>query len=182
MRPRPDKVWVTVITRPDGIQDVTVHPTEFAATGAVCRYVIEEWPKRYFSSHEMPRGTYVTDFFTDQEKDSYQILERNVEYGGFETELEKPLVLAELFDLGTVCPSQWEGKTDDGKRVYIRYRWGYLNLDVDGETILGRQVGDEYGGLMDYTQLQYWLADVVMLPDYQMKSVWEEEETTGGSP
>ena len=33
------------------------------------------------------------------------------------------------------CPSQWEGETEDGKEVYIRYRWGYGRIDLDGETI-----------------------------------------------
>ncbi|MCA1480782.1 hypothetical protein, partial [Bradyrhizobium sp. NBAIM08] len=46
------------------------------------------------------------------------------------------------------CPSQWEGVTDDGRVVYIRYRWGALTagagytLDeaVDAE-LFGAQVG-----------------------------------------
>lgn len=31
------------------------------------------------------------------------------------------------------CPSQWEGKLSDGRKVYIRYRWGTLTVHV-GET------------------------------------------------
>jgi hypothetical protein len=26
------------------------------------------------------------------------------------------------------CPSQWEGKTKDGRAVYIRFRWGNLSV------------------------------------------------------
>lgn len=33
------------------------------------------------------------------------------------------------------CPSQWDAETTDGQSVYIRVRHGYLNLDVDDETI-----------------------------------------------
>lgn len=28
------------------------------------------------------------------------------------------------------CPSQWDGKTDDGRYVYIRYRYGEGRIDV----------------------------------------------------
>ena len=28
------------------------------------------------------------------------------------------------------CPSQWEGITDDNRRVYVRYRWGNLSVRV----------------------------------------------------
>ncbi len=30
----------------------------------------------------------------------------------------------------TACPTQWEGKTDDGQRVYARYRGGRLAVYV----------------------------------------------------
>jgi hypothetical protein len=41
------------------------------------------------------------------------------------------------------CPSQWEGTTNEGKRVYARYRWGFLRVDVDDETIFAEQIGKE---------------------------------------
>jgi len=40
------------------------------------------------------------------------------------------LVLKELKMTCDVCPSQWEGKTEDGKTVYILYRWGCLSAGV----------------------------------------------------
>lgn len=30
----------------------------------------------------------------------------------------------------SICPSQWEGMTEDHKLVYIRYRWGHLCVSV----------------------------------------------------
>lgn len=42
--------------------------------------------------------------------------------------------LTELVQTCTACPAQWEGKTDDGQYVYIRYRWGILRAGV-GPTI-----------------------------------------------
>jgi hypothetical protein len=60
------------------------------------------------------------------------------------------------------CPSQWEGITDKGRPVYVRYRYGVLSVEVGdpGATvnqmmssaeqneycILSRQLGDEYDG------------------------------------
>lgn len=41
------------------------------------------------------------------------------------------------------CPSQWEGTTSEGKRVYARYRWGFLRVDVDNETVFAKQIGKE---------------------------------------
>jgi hypothetical protein len=28
------------------------------------------------------------------------------------------------------CPSQWEGKLKSGRMIYVRYRWGTLNICV----------------------------------------------------
>ena len=30
----------------------------------------------------------------------------------------------------SACPAQWEGLTDDGKDVYVRYRSGWLSIEV----------------------------------------------------
>jgi hypothetical protein len=32
------------------------------------------------------------------------------------------------------CPSQWEGETDDGREIYIRYRHGSLSWGI-GDTL-----------------------------------------------
>ena len=51
------------------------------------------------------------------------------------------------------CPSQWEGETTDGKYIYIRYRWGYLSVDVDGKEIFGLHVGSNTGGVMSEKEM-----------------------------
>jgi hypothetical protein len=38
--------------------------------------------------------------------------------------------LVELHEEGTSAPAQWNGKTDDGRNVYVRYRWGCLRVYV----------------------------------------------------
>jgi hypothetical protein len=56
------------------------------------------------------------------------------------------------------CPSQWEGHLDDGRMIYVRYRWGWLTVSVsdepttdvfdavDGTEIHEAQMGHEYDG------------------------------------
>lgn len=46
--------------------------------------------------------------------------------------MEKIVKLIKTCD---ACPSQWEGKTDKGEKVYIRYRWGCLRVSKsDGKS------------------------------------------------
>ena len=42
--------------------------------------------------------------------------------------------VTELRQTCEMCPSQWEGRTDDGRYVYIRYRHGSLTVDT-GQTM-----------------------------------------------
>lgn len=50
------------------------------------------------------------------------------------------------------CPSQWSARTKEGREVYIRYRWGWLTVELDGpfgELIYEGEHGDEWDGYMD---------------------------------
>ena len=38
--------------------------------------------------------------------------------------------IVKLYQTCPACPSQWEGETDDGRSVYIRYRYGRLTMSV----------------------------------------------------
>jgi hypothetical protein len=40
------------------------------------------------------------------------------------------LVVTELVRTSLASPSQWEGKTKDGRAIYIRYRSGWLEVGV----------------------------------------------------
>jgi hypothetical protein len=37
---------------------------------------------------------------------------------------------ANLYQTCDVCPSQWEGRTPDDRPIYIRYRWGVLEIGI----------------------------------------------------
>ena len=30
----------------------------------------------------------------------------------------------------SACPAQWEGITEDNRKIYVRYRWGYLSVRI----------------------------------------------------
>ena len=59
------------------------------------------------------------------------------------------------------CPSQWEGMTEEGLYVYIRYRWGYLSASVGREDVYGKRIGDGYDGVLDDTEMEFALRDVM---------------------
>jgi len=73
--------------------------------------------------------------------------------------LVRPLKLVSLTQTCGACPSQWNAMTDDGRQVYIRYRWGYLSVcvgeagdtteyaGVRGDPFFGEQHGDLLEGV-----------------------------------
>lgn len=95
-------------------------------------------------------------------------------------------------------PAQWEGETEDGREVYVRYRHGQLRAYVgnpelpdfywrDGEKIVNRQIGDEYDGLMDTpemlkrTGLEYdgdisKIDDLETIDEYLGEAEWQLRE------
>lgn len=65
------------------------------------------------------------------------------------------------------CPSQWEGKLSDGRMIYVRFRWGSLNISVSpkptddimdavgGEHVFGTDLlGHPLDGYMEYSKLK----------------------------
>jgi len=73
------------------------------------------------------------------------------------------------------CPSQWEGRLDDGRYLYVRYRFGTLRCSVGPtlddaifsdamETVYIEQAGDDLDGFMTYEDLRERVAEVLTLP------------------
>ena len=71
------------------------------------------------------------------------------------------------------CPSQWEGKTKDGRAVYIRFRWGCLSVNVgksiddairNNRTIFEWQDKDRWNSLMENPQLVTLTRGVLQFP------------------
>lgn len=67
------------------------------------------------------------------------------------------------------CPTQYEAKLEDGRLVYLRYRWGYLSIRaspcetdnihdaISGEEVLGESRGDDFHGSMDRDEVISYL-------------------------
>lgn len=63
------------------------------------------------------------------------------------------------------CPSQWEGYTKDGERLYIRYRYGFLRMTLDNKEIYSAQHGDGWDGLISEKKVRKILKEL----DYTIK-------------
>lgn len=44
--------------------------------------------------------------------------------------MKQKAILIEMSNTCYACPSQWEGKLNDGRLVYVRYRYGGLSIRV----------------------------------------------------
>jgi len=75
----------------------------------------------------------------------------------------------------SACPSQWEGTLDNGKMIYIRYRWGYLSVRISNEPtnnpmnavngieIFGLNYGDGFDGVIELDKVLELAKDVIKM-------------------
>jgi hypothetical protein len=87
----------------------------------------------------------------------------------------QPKVVA-LRQTSVACPSQWEGTLEDGRAVYVRYRYDWLSVgvgdDVDQAVHSGSTdralyagcVGAGLDGFMDLEELKFHLRGVLAFP------------------
>ena len=71
-------------------------------------------------------------------------------------------------------PSQWEGSTNNGTYIYVRYRWGCLSIGSgmtieeavsNSNNLLEKQLGDNLDGRLEYAKLREATKGVVDWPD-----------------
>ena len=72
-----------------------------------------------------------------------------------------------------ISPSQWEGKLDDGRMIYIRYRFGTLYIYVSknktnnisdcfkNSPIYEERIGGAYDGLLEFDDLKKHTKDII---------------------
>ncbi len=60
-----------------------------------------------------------------------------------------PQKVVEIRQTSEACPAQWEGKTENGQSLYIRFRWGVLRAELDGETVFQGPHGGPLDGLIE---------------------------------
>jgi len=88
--------------------------------------------------------------------------------GGVKSRSPKPQVLPTVIELTqtlSACPSQWDGRTKDGEYVYIRYRWGYLSVDIAGKNIFDEQIGGPMDGVLGTSEM---IGHLVFVVDFQL--------------
>jgi hypothetical protein len=82
------------------------------------------------------------------------------------------MVVAELVQTLAARPSQWEGLLDDGRHVYVRFRYGRLQVGV-GSTLedavtdddtYNRQITHPFDGILTYQGLIDATADLFTWP------------------
>ena len=59
------------------------------------------------------------------------------------------------------CPSQWEFTTDNGRPVYVRYRWGFLTVyinesgnAIDGTVLFCKKIGHGFDGTITWKEIE----------------------------
>ena len=58
--------------------------------------------------------------------------------------------IAEITQTCLACPSQWEGTTEEGEEIYVRYRWGTLRIDLNHRTVFQQELGDGLDGVIEW--------------------------------
>ena len=83
------------------------------------------------------------------------------------------ITVAEIRNTCSACPAQWEGKTDDGRWVYIRLRHGCFRIGI-GETLddairsyYWGQQSEVLDGFMSYEQLKELTSGILNLPEME---------------
>lgn len=86
----------------------------------------------------------------------------------------------------SACPSQWEGKTEDGRDFYARYRWGILRVTLrsgavseetlNEETVYQQSFGGGLDGYMKTADLKQHLAEIFTFAAPRPFLVRKEEE------
>ena len=70
-------------------------------------------------------------------------------------------------------PSQWEGSTEDGDYLYVRYRWGCLSIGmgktkeeaVRNSNIMHEQLGASRDGDLKYAKLREVTKELIEWPE-----------------
>ena len=78
--------------------------------------------------------------------------------------MSKPVVIT-LERFGSQCPTQWGARTEDGREIYIRYRWGRLRAGFETsewwDWIYDTQVGPEGDGSMTTDDMMEYTREVI---------------------
>lgn len=94
------------------------------------------------------------------------------------------------------CPAQWDGETNNGEYVYIRYRFGTLRAGMgktesemwnrtkedgtcDVYNMFQKTIGEHLDGWMEYQTMKNHLSDVFNFPEKEINPFEEAIEENG---
>lgn len=84
------------------------------------------------------------------------------------------IIVSKIARTCRACPSQYQGVTDTGAFVYVRYRSGWLNISVGQEesetvsnegNVFRKQPGDTHDGELDYEKLRDITGGLIAWPE-----------------
>lgn len=94
--------------------------------------------------------------------------------------------ITDLVQTCGACPSQWEFTTDGDRNVYVRYRWGYLSVQVSreahgdavghGPEIFSEQIGDDFDGFLEWEEVESRIKDLDVEEELAKFDVEAEKE------
>lgn len=63
------------------------------------------------------------------------------------------LVVSKLTRTCYACPSQWEGRLENGQEIYIRYRHGWFTINVDNHETYSKAINQMADGFLTDTEM-----------------------------
>lgn len=63
------------------------------------------------------------------------------------------MLLTKLEQVCYGCPSSWDATTHRGERLHIRYRYGWLQVECNGEIIFEEPSGNSWDGIMSTEEM-----------------------------
>lgn len=64
------------------------------------------------------------------------------------------IIIKELQQTCGACPTQYSGTTIDGKQVYIRFRYGILRIEINGNTVFRAGISDGLDGVISLDEIK----------------------------
>lgn len=91
------------------------------------------------------------------------------------------MIIEDLEQTCSACPTSWEFTTDDGRKARIRYRWGRLTLWVEengnddfsvfskdpAPVIYSEQIGEGFDGMIEWSEVEKRICDLDVKAELQ---------------
>ena len=88
--------------------------------------------------------------------------------------------VSQLIQICKASPSQWEGLTDDGQFIYVRYRWGCLSIGSgktmddaveNANNLFEKSLGHKRDGRLEFDKLREATEGIIDWPDPKVRTL-----------